>query len=228
MSGIPIIGKIFEAIEDSPILGVIAIAAAVYFTAGAATGSFTSAGASTAAAGGTTAATTAANVGAATAATAPTVTAAAIPGITAPLAGTGAGAMSTALPAISTAAEAGALATATAAETAGASWFAKNPLATMMLGQGVIGAVSGAAADEKAAEERKSRGLFGFDYEGKRAGVVGSRMDDVAPPEAQTTQAAAAPVIASQQVAPVGAPQQIPVQRKDLPKLNQTGQLAVG
>ena len=257
MSSIPIVGKVFKAIKKNKILSAIVVAAVVYFTVGAAMEYFSASGATTAAAGGSMAATTTASTTAATAAgatgaastgtaltagTATTATAAA--GAEVGIAGiTGAGGAGTGLAAAETAGAATSVfgtalpAVAPAVPTGGGmlGWMAKNPMATMMLGQGVAGA-AGSYEEGKAQEamiaqrerERKDRGLFGFDYEGQPAGVISSAMQQ---PEVaqQQVQAAQAPIVAGQQIAAPGTmPQQIPIQRKDLPKLNQAGQIALG
>jgi len=236
MSNIPIIGKVFDAIKKNKILKAIVVAAVIYFTVGAAMEYFAASGASTAAAGGSMAATTTASTAAATTAgaagaastgTALTAGAAVAPAV----AGTAAAA-----PVIAAPAAAGAAATGTAAAGGVTGWMAANPMTTMILGQGVAGA-AGSYEQRKAEEaaiaqrdkERTERGLFGFDYEG-RPGVITSAMQqptaEVAP---QQVQAAQAPIVAGQQIAAPGTtPQQIPIQRKDLPKLNQAGQIALG
>jgi len=248
MSGIPVIGKVFDAIKKNKILSAIVVAAVVYFTVGAAMEYFAASGASTAAAGGSMAATTTASTTAATAAgaTGAASTGTALSAGTATTATAGAGAAATGMATGSTVAAGGAgiagaaapgiagITTAGGAGTglvagemaaaAAPSWFAANPMATMMLGQGVAGA-AGSYEEGKAQEaaiaqrerERTERGLFGFDYEGQPAGVVSSAM-----------QQPTATVEGQQVQAPVVAGQQVPIQRKDLPKLNQQGQLAVG
>lgn len=83
-------------------------------------------------------------------------------------------------------------------------WMAKNPLATMMIGQGVTGAV-GSYEQRKAQEEQRAadreRGLMGVDYQGRQQGIV-------------------APQMAPRQ-ATAGAQQQAvrPIERKNLPQL---------
>ena len=243
MSGIPVIGKVFDAIKKNKILKAIVVAAVVYFTVGAAMEYFAASGASTAAAGGTMAATTTASTAAATTAGATgaastgaalTSGAAAAPVV----AGTAAAAAPViAAPAAAGAAAAGTTAAGTAAAGGVTGWMAANPMTTMILGQGVAGA-AGSYEERKAQEdaiaqrerERKDRGLFGFDYEGQPAGVITSAMQQPAPAVApQQVQAAQAPIVAGQQIAAPGTmPQQIPIQRKDLPKLNQSGQIALG
>jgi len=222
MSGIPVIGKIFDAIKKNKILKAIVVAAIIYFTVSAAMEYFAASGASTAAAGGTITTTASATQAEMLAAQ------------TSAFGAEGASLTADALAsnAAMTGAESGIVSgvsggTVPPPVTPEPSWFAKNPMATMMLGQGVAGA-AGSHEEKKAQEaaiaqrekERKERGLFGFDYEGKPAGVVSSMMQqpDISVDE-QQVQAAQAPVVASQQ---------IPIQKKDLPKLNQQGQLAVG
>ncbi len=254
MSGIPVIGKVFDKIKKNKILKAIVVAVVVYFTVGAAMEYFAASGASTAAAGGTMAATTTASTTAATAAgaTGAASTGAALTAGTATTATVGAGATGAAatgvatgstvaaggagiagagapgIAGITTAGGAGTgLVAGEAAAAAAPSWFAANPMATMMLGQGVMGA-AGSYEQEKAEKaalaqrekERTERGLFGFGYEGQPAGVVSSMMQ-------QPTTAVEGPQVQATQ-APVVAGQQVPIQRKDLPKLNQQGQLAVG
>ena len=242
MSGIPVIGKVFDAIKKNKVLKAVVVAAVVYFTVSAAASYFSTAGAEAAAGsqlGGTVFTDTAAaaatetqalgmstvgfdvgaTVGADATAAAATATTPASAGMVAGVPGAAGGVVG------------GAVTPPIAPEP---SWFAENPMATMMLGQGVMGAAGSyeqAKAEEAALaqreQERKDRGLFGFDYEGQPAGVISSAMQQpVAPQQVQATQA---PIVAGQQVATPGAiPQQIPIQRKDLPKLNQAGQIALG
>lgn len=243
MSNIPVIGKIFKAIDESPVLKVIVIAVIIYFTAGAAMSYFSSAGAGTAAAGGGMAATTASSTAGAAAAGATTATAtgtamtATATGTgTAAAVGTGAAAGTAGTAAAGTGAAAGTAAgTGAAAGTAGAgagagaatgSWMANNPMATMMLSQGVVGAVSSSEAEKEATkreeirvreeqERREGRGLMGYDFSGKYAGpgIVASQLPE------QQVQAAQAPDVAEQQVM---------VRKEELPKLNRQGQIALG
>ena len=243
MSGIPVIGKIFDAIKKNKILKVIVIAVVIYFTVGAAMEYFAASGASTAAAGGSMAATTAASTAGATAAGATTAAATGTALTAGATTAATVAAPAIAAPAVAgTAAASTAAAAGTTAATGVTGWMAANPMATMMLGQGVAGAAASheekktqEAAIAQRDKERKERGLFGFDYEGNSAGVVSSAMQPTGMIEEQQAQAVAAPVVASQQIAgvqPVSnaqmVPTQIPIQRKDLPKLNQQGQLAIG
>ena len=108
-------------------------------------------------------------------------------------------------------------------------WLEANPMATMMLGQGVMGAAQGYSADKSAEriqnaedERLKNRGLGGFDYSGNRQGVVASQQTPeqvVAEPDASKV----APV-QQQEVAPQAV--QTPVPKDQLPKLLENGQLA--
>lgn len=252
MSAIPIVGKVFKEIDSNPILKTVAIAAVIYFTASAASSYFSAEAATVASAGGGMAATTSASATAAstasTAAGAASTAGAAGTGLTAGTVGTAG--LNTTLPAALSATEIAAAET--AASTLGSSatatnWFSKNPLATMILGQGISGAASTSearrASDQKielqkqmlAQKEnaRTDRGLMGFNYDGS-PGLINSRISQP-PPQDMTAnvqgqnapqvapQATAAPIIASQQVAPQQvdqSPQQVPIQRSDLPKLN--------
>lgn len=230
MSGIK---KTLKKVFTKKVLKAVAIGAAIYFAWGAASGAFAeptagmtanigekgfSAFADTAIGEGITTGTGAAleasvaeTIG--TTALAPTVAApvATGAGIDLSLAGAGAGI------------------TAPAATTPGivdsAMGFMKtSPAATMMIGQGVAGAMQ-ASAEEKAQaredEYRRSRGLMGFDisgeYGGRRPGIVSAQM-----PAPQTTaQAVTGPTVA----APMQ--QQVrPIQRKNLPTLNRQGLIA--
>jgi len=133
---------------------------------------------------------------------------------------------------------AAAVAPAAAAETGMLSWLKANPMATMMLGQGAAGAYGGYLEDKQAereAEERKNRGLMGYDSEGNYAGRKPSTESLLASPSAPAAQAPAqsattAPIVASQQVAPQTVqsqqPQQVSVPRDELTKLIQQGQNA--
>jgi hypothetical protein len=120
-------------------------------------------------------------------------------------------------------------------------WLEQNPMATMILGQGVMGAAQGYNADKAAKdiadredEYRKSRGLMGYDskgqYGGQPQGVVASQQKTNEP----TTQAIAPPTVEApvvpQQVAAAPAPQptQTPVPREQLPQMNRDGQVARG
>jgi len=233
MSAIPVVGKIFDVINETPVLKAVVIAAVIYFTASAAVSYFSAAGATTAAAGGGMAATTGA---AATEAAAAGVAGAeaTVGAATATTAGTvGTAALNTSLPAVMTTAEIAAAETAAtklAAGTVAKSWFASNPVATMMLGQGVSGAASSYEA-RKASDKsvdlqnkqldlqenaRKDRGLMGYNYDGSPGGnapgIVSSQMNDTAapPPEQAPANAVAAPMVAQQQTnAPIIASQQV-------------------
>lgn len=128
------------------------------------------------------------------------------------------------------------------AKTGMMAWLADNPMATMMLGQGVMGAASSYETDKSAErlmdqedEWRRNRGLMGFDDKGK-GGVVRSQMggDTVAEAVAEpgAVPATQAPTVAPQQVAAPVAPapvaQQVPVPREQLPQMNQDGLIARG
>lgn len=266
MSGIPIIGKVFDEIQKNPVLAVAVVAATVYFTAGASAGAMAPvseasaagtsttamAGASEAAATSTATATatgTATGAAAAEGATAAGVTGAAETGVAgagaAEAAGAGtAGIVGSTMPGAATAGAAeigvtgaaGAGATEAAAAAAAPSWFEAHPMATMLLGQAGIGAVSGYMQEEqqrkreeaKALEvknARESRGLMGYDFQGNYGGVINNAMVP-----RQGTAAQAAPIVANQQVqAPtVTNTQQVPVPKSNLPTLNQQGQLVAG
>jgi len=112
------------------------------------------------------------------------------------------------------------------AETGMMAWLKANPMATMMLGQGVVGAYGGYLEDKQAQaelDERNNRGLMGFDSTGAYKGVVQSQTPEntLTEPEAR--------FIPGQQVAQqeVNA-QGVPVPREDLTKLNQQGQIRRG
>jgi len=254
MSGVPIIGKVYKKIMDTPLLKVAVIGAAIWFTAGTASAyyaapelglgaamstswtgmvsAFTGAAAAEGAAAQTAelaAASSSASAGAATAEVAAAGTAT----------GATAGVTQAEMLAAQTAgfgAEGAALTAeaAAGAEVAGggvSGWMSANPLQTMMLGQAGVGAYQGHLADKAAKreekrieEERQSRGTMGFDYLGK-PGIVASQQGTM--PSEPSVPASAAPVVASQQVrTPIVGRQQVAVQRENLPKLNQQGQLA--
>jgi len=260
MSGIPIIGKIFDAIMDSPVLKAVVVAAAVWFTAGTATAYFAAPQAGLGAAMQSSAssmwtATTnffgadaAASGAAEAAAEASSITAeaaAASEGIGATTsiaeieaAGAGAGAASAAEPTLAQLGTApttpsmagaqlpgaGALPATAPAAYPGAgivNWMAKNPIPTMVIGQGLAGASAAGAEQEaadRAAAERRERGLMGFKYGGEYGGgVVGSQMQQ---PVGAGTQPIAAPTVAQQ------APQQIMVPKEELPNLSKQGRIA--
>jgi hypothetical protein len=135
----------------------------------------------------------------------------------------------------------------TSAESTGMmSWLKNNPMATLMLGQSLSGAAQSysmekAASDDRAFERERlaNRGLGGFDSQGNYAGIVSSQQaptpeSAVAEPVVQKPQVAA---IQPQTVAPIQTPTQtpappqqqtVPVSRDQLPKLNQSGQIARG
>ena len=115
------------------------------------------------------------------------------------------------------------------------SWLRDNPMATMILGQGVMGAAAGYEADRQATKRQdmyedrlKDRGLYGYDYGGTYAGnegVVDSQQrptvtNTVAEPSTPTV----APVAGQQVAAPTVAPQ-TPVPKDQLPQLLEKGQL---
>jgi len=117
------------------------------------------------------------------------------------------------------------------AKTGMMAWLADNPMATMILGQGVMGAASGYAADKQATKRQdmyedrlKDRGLYGYDYGGEYAGnegVVASQRPTVAAavagPETPTVET---PTVAPQ------TPASTPVPKEQLPQLLEKGQLA--
>ena len=113
------------------------------------------------------------------------------------------------------------------------SWMKDNPMATMVLGQGVSGAASSyeagktADADRAAADEAwRRKGTMGYDYQGNYAGQPDPMVNRQ---QAQTvqTQATAQPIVAGQQVQPQSMPPaQRKVKRSDLPGLIQGQQQA--
>ncbi len=104
-------------------------------------------------------------------------------------------------------------------------WITKNPLQTMILGQGVMGAYQGHLADKERQREddwRRSRGLMGVDFNGNYAGqprgIVG------APVQQQTTaQAVGGPAPSTVQGPQAPATRAIP--RSKLPDLQLSGLL---
>lgn len=149
-----------------------------------------------------------------------------------------------ALSASQTAALEGAAATAETAAAAGSGgitgWMAKNPVSTMMIGQGISGAVQADAAAEAAAdaekaakEERESRGLMGFDYNGNygkpgQSGIVMSHLDpgiDRAPATQQqqvyNPSVTPSQVVQQNTIAPQAVTGQTQVPREKLPQLMQ-------
>jgi hypothetical protein len=114
-------------------------------------------------------------------------------------------------------------------------WLADNPVATMMLGQGVMGAAAGYSADKYADKRldheedmRNNRGLMGYDYQGNGGVVASQRLPTVAETVAEPDASTVAPVQGQQVAAPVVAAQtaQTPVPKDQLPKLLESGQLA--
>ncbi|MBW2690540.1 MAG: hypothetical protein JRC99_11485 [Deltaproteobacteria bacterium] len=117
------------------------------------------------------------------------------------------------------------------------SWMKENPMSTMMLGQAGAGAYGGYLADkesERLDDERKDRGLFGFDSEGNYGGVVNSQRTASRPQtnlQPTTRPPVARDATARPQVRPQtpGAPgsqtasYQVP--RNQLPSLQEQGQL---
>lgn len=106
-------------------------------------------------------------------------------------------------------------------------WMNANPAATMMLGQGISGAI-GSREERKAEDariaERRERGLMGFDYAGQYRGLVGSQ---IAPVEQPVVNAAQAPIVAGQTITPpTTKPVMLP--RDQLPLLNEQGQIVRG
>lgn len=102
-------------------------------------------------------------------------------------------------------------------------WMSKNPIPTMILGQAGVGAYQGRLEEKERQREdeyRRSRGLMGYDYGGGYGGIVNTAARPVQQPvEPGVRQPSTRP----QQVA---APQTRPIERKNLPKLNQQGLVA--
>ncbi len=255
MSGVPIIGKVFEDIEKGvkqvagqveagvkhaakeidkdPILKAVVLAAAVYFTVGAAVNYFSA-----------TAATGAATAGA-------TTQAGMLASQTAAFGAEGAALTTEAL--ASNAAATGVVAAQTtqvaqainASEVAGTAgteitknvvkdevinkgagsgiggWINKNPPQAVLLGQAGFGAIQGQNTEEarkaaeqvrrgeedRAREERLNQGLFGYDRNGKYAGNssagIVAGQMQQQPEQPMASSAPPAPIIASQQAAQV-------------------------
>jgi len=243
MSSIPIVGKIFKKIDETPILKAVVIAAVIYFTASAASSYFSAQGATVAGAGGTMATTTVASASAASAAGAGAAAGSAGAAGAAGSAGLSAGTVSTtalnvSLPtAMTTSQMAAAEVTASTlgSNAAATSWFAQNPVATMMLGQGVSAASAADSAKEAAGKmadlkreemaqrenARTERGLMGFNYDGSK-GIINSQVSapppgidqaggqpEPVPAQATSVQRVAAPTVAApQSQAPIIASQQ--------------------
>lgn len=123
------------------------------------------------------------------------------------------------------------------AKTGMMAWLADNPMATMMLGQGVMGAAAGYSADKEATRREEliddrleDRGLGGYDAKGNYGGVVSSQQPAVAQTVAEP--AVTTPVVQQQRVAgqaaPIVAPQvqRTAVPKDQLPQLLENGQLA--
>jgi hypothetical protein len=107
-------------------------------------------------------------------------------------------------------------------------WLKDNPVVTMLLGQGVMGAAAGYEADRQATKRQemyedrlKDRGLYGYDYGGNYAGVVNSQRPAVKPAVTEPS----TPAIEPPSVAPP-TPARTPVPREQLPQLLEKGQLA--
>jgi hypothetical protein len=124
------------------------------------------------------------------------------------------------------AASPGVMAADAAANTGGIlGWMQSNPMATMLMGQGVSGAVSAYEADKMAEREEKrlrNRGLMGVDYEGNyqgkpSGGIVASNMG---------RDATAAQVVNSPGVQQPGARKTRPIARNKLPELHKQGLIA--
>lgn len=174
MSGVPIIGKIFEEvqkglshiskeIDKSDTIKAIIVVAAIYFTVGAATGAFSASGATGAAtAGATSQSAMLASQTAAFGAEGAALTAEALAS-NAAAGAVVAGGASAAAPAAGSAPTASAAATGTTtgtaagtAETAGAAgaeggiggWIEANPTQATILGQATLGAVQGSSAED--------------------------------------------------------------------------------
>ncbi len=109
-------------------------------------------------------------------------------------------------------------------ETGMFSWMKTNPMATMMLGQGGMGAYQGYLADKAEEREQKrydERGLMGFDRFGKWGGVANHM-----PEQATTTEAVQAPTVPIVQAPTVDAPSPRNVKRSELPQMQESGQIA--
>ena len=136
------------------------------------------------------------------------------------------------------------LSSAASAPTGMMAWLENNPMATMMLGQGVSGMAQGYMAEKASAEAQKAederlakRGLMGYDNTGRYAGVVSSQRKPTVE-ETVATPASAAPAVQSQQTgapptpatpAPTAPGQNsVPVAREQLPQMNKDGLIARG
>jgi hypothetical protein len=120
------------------------------------------------------------------------------------------------------------------AETGMMGWLQANPMAAMMVGQGVAG-IAGADAEsdmmDRQEASKKDRGLMGFNYDGS-SGVVNRQMNNPPPTSnnsASTSPTTNAPVVAGQQVANnqvQNQNQNRPIPRDQLPDMNKRGEFA--
>jgi hypothetical protein len=118
------------------------------------------------------------------------------------------------------------------AETGMMGWLQANPMAAMMVGQGVAG-IAGADAEsdmmDRQEASKKDRGLMGFNYDGS-SGVVNRQRNNPPPTNnnsASTSPTTNSPVVAGQQVATNQVQNQNrPIPRDQLPDMNKRGELA--
>ncbi len=122
-------------------------------------------------------------------------------------------------------------------------WMGDNPIPAMILGQAGVGAYSGYLddkADKRADEQRKERGLGGYDWNGKYAGqryqndpstqMANSQGGGIVNSQQNNIQAARVDPASTEQN-PLALPemasvQRRPVNRADLPALNKQGLIA--
>jgi hypothetical protein len=248
MSGIAkSIGKVFKKIK--PLIKPAITAVAIYYTAGAAMSAFAApaAGAATTASattwgstlGGTSAVGGAGGLGITSASAGAVSGAGAVAG-----SGSGASAFGSTLNASagSAAVNAGNVVANTVgnevvkktAETGMMGWLQANPMAAMMVGQGVAGIASADAESDmmdRQEASKKDRGLMGFNYDGS-SGVVNRQMNNPPPANnnsASTSPTTNAPVVAGQQVATnqvQNQNQNRPIPRDQLPDMNKRGEFA--
>jgi hypothetical protein len=236
MSGIAkSLGKVFKKIK--PLIVPAITAVAIYYTVGAASAAFSAPAAGSATASGAT------TYGGATAAM-PGNLSAGMGGTASAGATASTAATASAMPGNLSAGMGGSTAsnvvantvTKKTAETGMMGWLQANPMAAMMVGQGVAGIASaGAESDMMDRQEasRKDRGLMGINYDGS-SGVVNRQITKPPPTNnnsASTSPTTNAPVVAGQQVATnqvqnQNQNQNRPIPRDQLPDMNKRGEFA--